>query len=117
MYKGPERRKHPRLAIGFIVSHRIKDSSDAYDLSQTKNISQGGMLLTTSRQYTPHSHLEMILRFPFVSRKVKVTGEVLDSKEVVTNLIYATRIQFLSLEAGIFERLGGFINTRLRESA
>ncbi|MEW6173042.1 MAG: PilZ domain-containing protein [Bacillota bacterium] len=112
MYQGPERRRYPRLNIGFIVSHRVKDTDDHYYLSQTKNISQGGMLLTTGRQYDASTHLEMTLRFPF-SRKIKVTGEVLESREIARNLIWATRVQFLDMETIISQQLGDFVEAKL----
>ncbi|MEW6182781.1 MAG: PilZ domain-containing protein [Bacillota bacterium] len=115
MYQGPERRRYPRLNIGFIVSHRVKDTDDGYYLSQTKNISRGGMLLTTGKQYGASTHLEMTLRFPF-SRKIKVTGEVLDSKEVARNFIYATRVQFLDMENTISQQLGDFVQAKLLDS-
>jgi len=117
MYNGPERRRHPRLTIGFVVSHRVKDSGGTYELSLTQNISQGGMFITASRQYAPHSDLELMLRFPFVRERVKLTGKVLDSKEVAKNMIYATRIQFLDPEEEILRKLGSFIQSRLLASA
>jgi c-di-GMP-binding flagellar brake protein YcgR len=44
-YSGPERRRHPRVSGRFIVSYRIMEEADNIDITQTKNISLGGMLL------------------------------------------------------------------------
>jgi hypothetical protein len=114
-YTGPERRKHPRVSGSFVVSYRLKEVPDNCDLSQTKNISQGGILLTTNREFERGTLLSMTLRFPFVSQKIEVTGEVVDSKEIVRDLIYETRIKFTDLPEDFFRELGEFIRERLEK--
>ncbi|MFH1641035.1 MAG: PilZ domain-containing protein [Candidatus Omnitrophota bacterium] len=97
-YSGPERRKHPRINGRFIVSYRIvKDYYDS-DVSQTKNISQGGMLLTTNRQFEPETILALEIRLPFAQDSIKLTGKVLESREVTKDLIYDTRIIFIKIK-------------------
>ncbi len=113
-YSGPEKRKHPRIEANFVVSYRIKEPGKGYDLSQTKNVSQGGMLLTTNRAFQKGTYLAMSIRFPLVPHKIEVTGEVVDSKEVVRDLIYETRIKFLDLDEDFFRDLGKFIEERLK---
>ena len=112
-YKGQEKRKHRRLNVNFVVSYRVKQVPDGYDLSQSKNVSQGGMLLTTNKAFTKRTFLDMSIRFPLISRKIKVTGEVVDSKEIVKNLLYETRIKFLDLEEDIFIKLGEFVEENI----
>ncbi|OQX80530.1 MAG: hypothetical protein B6D56_04855 [Candidatus Omnitrophica bacterium 4484_70.1] len=114
-YKGEERRKYPRAKISFIVSYRIKHPEESYDLSQTKDASQGGMLLTTNREFEKGTYLEMIIRFPFVPYKIRLLGEVVDSKKVVTNLIYETRIRFVGPHKNFFKELGEFIKEKLKK--
>ena len=53
VYTGPERRKHPRVSGRFIVSYRILEEYNNADISQTRNMSLGGMLLTTNRVFDP----------------------------------------------------------------
>ncbi len=113
-YTGPERRKYPRLNTNFVVSYRLKQIPDSYDISQSKNVSQEGMLLTTNRYFDKGTLLAMIIRFPFFAGKIEATGEVVESKEVVKNLLYETRIKFLDLEKDFFESLGKFIAERLK---
>jgi len=113
-YGGPEKRKHPRLEANFVVSYRIKEPMGSYDLSQTKNVSQGGILLTTNRIFDKGIQLVMNIRFPLVPHKIEVTGEVVDSKEIVRDLIYETRIKFLDLDEGFFKELGEFIKKKLK---
>ena len=114
-YGGQERRKDPRLTVNFIVSYRIEKSAESFDLSQTKNLSQGGMLLTTNKAFDIGTRLAMILRFPLVPQKIEMTGIVIESKEVVRDIIYETRIHFLDLDKDFFYKLGEFIKEHLKQ--
>jgi hypothetical protein len=113
-YAGDERRKHPRLNATFVISYRIKQHHGPYDLSQSKNVSKSGILLTTNRFFESGTHLAMTIRFPFVSQRIEVTGEVIDCREVVKNLIYETRITFQDLDMKFMEELGEFVQKRLK---
>ena len=98
-YTGSERRKHPRVAGKFVVSYRVKAEVDNYDITQTRNLSLGGMLLTTNRNFSPGTILAIDVRLPFFIDAISFTGKVLDSKEVVKELIYDTYIQFLDIDS------------------
>ncbi|MDD5585233.1 MAG: PilZ domain-containing protein [Candidatus Omnitrophica bacterium] len=113
-YGGPERRNFPRLNANFVVSYRVKEVPEGYDLSQTKNVGQGGILLTTNRKFENGTHLAMSIRFPFIAKRIEVTGAVVDSKEIVRDLIYETRIQFLDLDTEFFQKLGEFVKEHLK---
>ena len=114
-YSGSERRKHPRLDVSFVVSYRVKEPPANYDMSQSKNVSQGGMMLTTNRHFDQGTHLAIKVRFPFLPSKLEVWGEVVDSKEVLKNVIYETRIKFIGPESDMFEKLGEFVKERLKK--
>ena len=113
-YKGSEKRVHPRLGANFVVSYRIKEVPDNYDLSQTKNVSQGGLLVTTNRKFDKGVFLAITIRFPFVPQRIEVTGQVIESKEVVRNLIYETRVCFLDMDMEMFKELGEFVKKKLK---
>src|SRR3989338_4004775 len=98
-YTGSERRKHPRVAGKFVVSYRVKAEVGNYDITQTRNLSLGGMLLTTNRNFSPGTILAIDVRLPFFIDAISFTGKVLDSKEVVKELIYDTYIQFLDIDS------------------
>lgn len=98
VYIGPERRKQPRIAGKFVVSYRVKVEVDNYDISQTRNLSLGGMLLTTNRFFSHGTILAIDIRLPFFIDAIKLVGMVVASKEVVKDLIYDTRIQFLEID-------------------
>ena len=97
-YTGPEKRKHPRITGRFIVSYRIVDENDKTDISQTKNISLGGMLITTNRQFNSGTQIVLEIRLPFDPHPIMLVGKVVESKEITRNLIYDTRLMFLAVD-------------------
>lgn len=97
-YIGPERRKHPRISGRFIVSYRILEEENKADISQTRNISLGGMLLTTNRALDPGTNIALEIRLPFDPNPIMLVAEVLESREITKNLIYDTRLTFLSVD-------------------
>ena len=97
-YAGPERRNHPRIAARFIVSYRLLEESDSIDITQTKNLSLGGMLLTTNRLFGPGTNVALEIRLPFDPNPIMLIAKVIDSREITKNLIYDTRLQFLAVD-------------------
>lgn len=97
-YSGIERRKYPRAAGRFIVSYRILENNGNTDISQTKNLSLGGMLLTTNCQFSPGTNLALEIRLPFDPSPIMLIGKVLESKEITKDIIYDTRLIFLAID-------------------
>lgn len=98
-YEGPERRRFARITGRFIVSYRVlKESENTNDLSQTKNISLGGMLLTTNRKFAEDTLLALEIRLPFDPDPIFLKAKVLESKEITKNLIYDTRLEFIAID-------------------
>jgi len=97
-YSGSERRRSPRITGRFIVSYRILEDSDKADISQTRNLSLGGMLLTTNRKLDSGTSLALEIRLPFDPNPIMLIAKVLESREITHNLIYDTRLVFLSVD-------------------
>src|SRR4030042_37678 len=97
-YSGSERRKHPRICGRFIVSYRILEELNNVDISQTKNLSLGGMLLTTNRRLSVGTNLALEIRLPFDPNPIMIIGKVLESREISKDLIYDTRLTFLAVD-------------------
>ena len=97
-YTGPEKRRHPRAKGNFIVSYRVLEEEDNIDVTQTKDIGLGGMYLTTNRQFNPGTRLAVEIRLPFDPYPIILTARVVESYEVSKDLIYDTRLQFLSVD-------------------
>lgn len=114
-YTGQERRKYPRINARFIVSYRILEDIDAVDISQTKNLSLGGMLLTTNRQFTPGTNLALEIRLPFDPHPIILVGKVIESREITKDLIYDTRLSFLSVDEKHKNIIGQTVNFYLKK--
>lgn len=97
-YTGPERRRHPRISGRFIVSYRILQENDNVDVTQTRNLSLGGMLLTTNRQFENGTNLALEIRLPFDPNPIMLIGKVVESHEISKGLIYDTRLEFLAVD-------------------
>lgn len=114
-YSGPERRKNPRIQGRFIVSYRILDEIDAADITQTKNLSMGGMLLTTNTHFKPGTNLALEIRLPFDPYPIMLIGKVLESNEITKNLIYDTRLMFLAVDEKHRKVMNDTINYYLKK--
>jgi len=113
--QGIDKRKHPRVAARFIVSYRIIDENDSRDITQTKNISLGGMLLTTNRQFNAGTNLALEIRLPFDPNPIILIGRVVESKQITRNLIYDTRISFLAIDEKHRAVIGETVSCYLRK--
>jgi len=106
---GRERRKKSRADATVVVSYHLLEEDGNYDLSQTRNISQGGMLLTTNRKFEKGARLGMTIQFPFLKDKIQVVGEVVNSREMIKDVIYETRVMFYNLKSQLLRLLGDFV--------
>jgi hypothetical protein len=97
-YQGTERRKTERVKANFIVSYRVLEEIDNMDITQTKNLGLGGMLLTTSRSFPIGMHLAIEIRLPFERSPIMLIGKVIESLEITRDLIYDTRLEFMAID-------------------
>ncbi len=97
-FEGIEKRRLPRVKGHFIVSYRIMEEADNVDITQTKNISLGGMLLTTNRFFHPGTSLAVEIRLPFETHPIMLIGKVIESSEISKDLIYDTRLEFIAID-------------------
>lgn len=97
-YQGQERRKYQRINKKFIVTYKHADQVDAYDITQTKNVSLGGMLISTHLNFKPGTILALETNLPFINEKIVIYAKVIESKEIVKDLVYDTRLCFEELE-------------------
>jgi len=97
-FSGPEKRKYPRANGRFIVSYRVIPNNSNADISQTKNLSLGGMLLTTNCQFPTGTNLALEIRLPFDPNPIMIIAKVLESKEITKGIIYDTRLIFMAID-------------------
>lgn len=93
-----EKRRHPRAKGRFVVHYKILEESNNIDITQTKDLSMGGMHLTTNRPFGAGTKLALEIRLPFDPHPIMIVGRVVNSHEVAKGLIYDTRIEFLDID-------------------
>lgn len=92
-----EKRKYPRIPGHFVVSYRVMEKQEKMEISQTKDLSAGGMRITTDNKFEPGTELILEVRLPVSSELIKLVGTVIDSREVSKNWVYDTRIKFVAI--------------------
>ena len=97
-FEGKEKRKHPRLDFNLIVSYRPLENTEKMRITQIKNLSRGGMMISTCEKIEKGTMLKINLRFPLLKKKVNLVGKVIESKEVVPNFDYETRVYFYNMD-------------------
>lgn len=103
-YRGPERRRYPRIPFWYIVKYSLcADSSEVLEnqySSNSKNLSQGGILLETGNEYPASTILEIELDVPVDNEKhvyAKVIGKVIRATCIEKGKAYDTAIEFVSV--------------------
>ncbi len=105
-YSGDEKRKHTRVKGRFVVRYKVLEEIDNIDFTQTKDLSLGGMSLTTNRQFNPGTKLALEMRLPFDPNPILIVGRVIDSRVITPNLIYDTRLEFLQIDKNHRDTIG-----------
>jgi len=109
-YVGEERREYPRVMADYLVVYRVLTEEEKKDITVTKNLSLGGMCLTTNRSFNKGERIILEMKMPFLLQPVILLGEVVDSREIVKDLLYDTHLQFLSTDDKTKELLIKMIN-------
>jgi len=109
-----ERRRFVRVEGSFVVSYKdITTSEGKSDITQTKNISLGGILFTTDREFPPGTLLRLNMRLPYVSTYINVKAQVVDCTK--KGILYNTRAKFVGLKDEDKEAINRIIEYNLRQ--
>ncbi len=101
-----ERRQFKRISRNYVVSYApIKSDELKFDVSQTLNLSEGGLLLITDRKFEKDVILKIKLRLPEFSDYVIVKAQVVNSLQRVKGLMYETRARFIEAEQKVIEAI------------
>jgi c-di-GMP-binding flagellar brake protein YcgR len=93
-----ERRNYERIKRHFVVTYKVRGKEEKPEVSQIKDISEGGMFFTTSKNYLAGTILEVKLKTPISSLGINLLAKVIESEEVAPQLIYNTRVAFLQMD-------------------
>ncbi|MCX5687299.1 MAG: PilZ domain-containing protein [Candidatus Omnitrophica bacterium] len=98
----PERRKFKRINKSCVVSYTpVKIGELKYDVSQTKDLSEGGLLFISDKKFEKGTILKIKLRLPEFLDYVIVQAQVVDSTQRARIVIYETRVSFIEVEQKI----------------
>ena len=97
-HKEEEKRKYPRIDKHFVVSYRKSDQEKIIDISQTKNLSLGGLLLTTLEQFDAGAQLIVSLKVPSIADPIEINAKVVSCNKSGAGTIYETRLEFINVD-------------------
>ena len=111
-----ERRKFVRIDATFVVSYSdITAQEQRVDVSQTKNISVGGIWFTADKKFPVETVLILRLRLPESPDYINVKVQVVDSKQRVKGMIYDTRVKFIGIREKDKDAISKIIEWRLQK--
>jgi len=93
-----ERRQFTRISGNYVVSYIDVTTKEAKsDITQTRNISAGGILFTTDKKFPAGTMLRVKLRLPDTSDYIDVKVRVVGSHQRVKGILYDTRVKFIRI--------------------
>jgi c-di-GMP-binding flagellar brake protein YcgR len=94
-----ERRRFKRIDGNYVVSYvPVEGEELKSDISQTKNLSEGGLLFVSDRAFEKGITLKIKLRLPEFSDYVIIKAKVVDSKKIGKGTMYNIGAQFVEVE-------------------
>lgn len=72
-------------------------SPEETEVTQTKNLSLGGVLITTGKSFDKGSNLNLDIHIFNSGHLSTISTRVIESREIVKNSIYETRLEFLDI--------------------
>ncbi|MFC1510340.1 PilZ domain-containing protein [Candidatus Omnitrophota bacterium] len=92
---GENRRKFKRISKNFILTYfNIDQPEKHHEITQLKNICEGGMCFIASQPAQENAMLGINLKTPYISETTFFEGKVLGSNEKISALVYEIRIEF-----------------------
>jgi len=106
-----ERRRFKRINGNYIVSYApIKGAEAKFDVSQTKNLSEGGLLFISDKNFEKDVVLKIKLRLPEFTDYVILQMQVIDSKQLAKGRMYETRGRFIEVEDKVKAAIRRLVN-------
>ena len=94
-----ERRQHKRFPKNFILKYfDLENPREKHEITQLKNISQGGLCFINSKNLAQHARLGIELKTPYISTTTYLEGVILDSHEKIPGILFETRLRFEKLD-------------------
>jgi hypothetical protein len=107
-----ERRRAMRVKAPFYVKlgFNATGSEKRWEENIAKNVSECGLAIGTSREYSENTIVTLLLRIPTQPTLdwVEASGKIISSTKVMDNA-YTTRIDFIDLSPSIKEALKRYV--------
>lgn len=105
-----EKRKYLRLKKRFVIRYEKGTlKKRGYDLSQTLNVSKGGLLFFTSEPFEKGDGVSLQVHFPFMPETTSIKGEVVGC-EMKREGLYQTRIKFVELPPEVYKEFEKYVD-------
>ncbi len=115
-YAGPERRKEVRIPGSFVAYYTVPEDMHSVNMSLIKNISLRGILLNIDKKLSLDTEIILSIRLPSDLNPVVLMGKVRDSREVLKDMVYETRIEFINLDDKQKEVINQVVDYYLKKS-
>lgn len=97
-----ERRKFKRISGSYVVSYASLETKELrFDVSQTKDLSEGGLSFIADRTFEKDVLLKIKLRLPEFSDYVIVKAQVVASQKLGKGVAYNIRAKFVEVEQSV----------------
>jgi len=105
------RRKFNRLNRSYVISYvPVKNGELKYDVSQTKDLSEGGLSFISDKSFEKGTILKIKLKLPEFLDYVIVQAQVVNSTQRARSIIYETRASFIAVEQKIKDSIKRLAN-------
>lgn len=106
-----ERRRFKRISGTYVVSYApIKGEEIKFDVSQTRNLSEGGLLFIADRKFEKETILKIKLRLPEFSDYVIVKAKVVGSGQIAKGFMHEIRVQFVEIDQKVKDAIKRLVN-------
>ena len=94
-----ERRIFKRISGSYVISYAHLEGNELkFDLSQTKNLSEGGLLFIADRAFKEGAILKIKLRLPEFPDYVMAKLQIIASQKLLIGNMYGVRGKFVEME-------------------
>jgi len=103
-------RKHPRISWSFVAKVRLIEADEKWQMTNVKNISEGGCYFYSGQVYEIGKTVEMEIKIPRIEEPMYFIGEVkrCEEKNRGTTQLYGIGVQFQRMDE---EKKDKFIET------
>ncbi|MFC1594366.1 PilZ domain-containing protein [Candidatus Omnitrophota bacterium] len=90
----PDKRKHVRIKRPFVIYYHRCKGSDKIEVSQTEDLSLGGMRFVAAKPFEKDVMLQLELQSMISASSIKIRAQVLSSQAIGEGAGFETRVLF-----------------------